>query len=42
MIQYILGKIKLDSNQIKAADMNNDSKIDAMDMYLIIQKIKNN
>ena len=42
MIQYILGKIKLNSNQIKAADMNNDSKIDAMDMYLIIQKIKNN
>ena len=42
MIQYILGKIKLDSNQTKAADMNNDSKIDAMDMYLIIQKIKNN
>ena len=42
MIQYILGKLKLESKQIEAADMNNDKKIDAMDMYLVIQKIKNN
>ena len=41
IIQYILGKLKLENKQIKAADMNKDNKIDAMDMYLIIQKIKN-